>query len=466
MITVATAHMRKQSIFLLSFLISLSTASHLSCTVAYADKGVTTYFPSPEAPYPSPKPLSAGVSQNGPLQGGIKQESPLNPSLRLTPQYQGRVDSSAIHGGPSLNPMKGQYVPEQIRGSVHTGGTDGGISDGPVQFLGDTVRGGNNGMHGVISPISTYHRTPASGVINYIPGTSASFAGEDISQNRDNLPQHYKTVGRGVVVLDPALTVSSMPKTPAVPMFGGTMPGSALSSIQQTLQNSIQMVGPGMNTAAVVRSSLPGDNETHYVTRNGVTTAPGFEVTITPPGLTRETLGGRWSTNPPISAVPVELSAVPGTMQSQHIFTRIEPAAEVAKAGVLAQFQAGTCETWPQWYRAMARTIYTHWQMVDVCPGATKLEVTVKADHEISGRVIEFTPAADIERNVPRETQFRETAVQIVNQIGFFEVPDFPKTPNSPATNQVVFDIDLKRTVDGPTGISVVGVPAPPKSQK
>jgi hypothetical protein len=40
--------------------------------------------------------------------------------------------------------------------------------------------------------------------------------------------------------------------------------------------------------------------------------------------------------------------------------------------------------------------------------------------------------------------------------VGFFEIPDFPKPP----ANQVTFDIDLKRTVDGPTGVSIVGVPA------
>jgi hypothetical protein len=70
--------------------------------------------------------------------------------------------------------------------------------------------------------------------------------------------------------------------------------------------------------------------------------------------------------------------------------------------------------------------------------------------------LIEFIPATDVERNIPRETEFRETAVKIVDQVGFFEIPDFPKPP----ANQVTFDIDLKRTVNGPTGVSIVGVPA------
>src|ERR1700733_9781053 len=162
----------------ISLILALSAAVQLSCAAGYADKGVTDYAPSP-SPAPAPlqgsaQTLSTGVSRSGPLQGGIKEESSLNPSLRLTPQYQGRVDASKGQVGP-LKPMQGQYVPEQIRGSVHSGGSEGGISDGPVQFLGNTPRGGSTGMHGVISPISSFHSTPASGVINYIPGASTSF---------------------------------------------------------------------------------------------------------------------------------------------------------------------------------------------------------------------------------------------------------------------------------------------------
>jgi len=452
--------MCRKPILPISLILSLWAAVHLSCAPGYADKGVTDYLPSP-SPAPAAVPLqgsaqtlSTGVSRSGPLQGGIKEESSLNPSLRLTPQYQGRADAN--NGlGRSLNPMKGQYVPETIRGSVHTGGSEGGISDGPVQFLGGTPRGGNTGMHGVISPISSYQRTPASGVINYIPGSSTSFTSEGSLQSKNLMPEHYQTVGRGVVVLTPELTVSSVPRVPAIPMFGGCNRGSALSAVQ-AMQTSVQMIAPGGNTGDIIRSFLPAGDDTHYVTRHGITTAPGYEVTITPPGLSKETLGGAWSTNPTTPTSPIELRATPFPMLSQHIFNRIEPAAEVARAGVLADLQPGKCDTWPQWYRAVARSIYTHWQAVDVCPGTAKLEVTVKADHDISGQVIEFTPAADIERNVQRETEFREMAVKIVDQIGFFEIPDFPNPPSS----QVVFDIDLKRTVNGPTGISVVGVPS------
>lgn len=103
----------------------------------------------------------------------------------------------------------------------------------------------------------------------------------------------------------------------------------------------------------------------------------------------------------------------------------------------------------------MANAIYSHWQTLDVCPGTAHLEVTVQASHDVSGRVTDFTPAPDIQRNTAAETQFRETAVGAVDHVGYFEVPDFPTK-----TKEVVFDIDLKRTVDGPTGVTVVGAPA------
>ncbi len=427
----------------------LLSAFQLSCAQSYADKGVINYLPA------TPKPLegraqsfSAGSSQTAPLQGGIKEQSSLNPSLRLTPQLRGRAEGQ----GFSLHPMQGQYVPEQIRGGVHTAGSEAGISAGPVQFLGDTPRGGSPGMHGVISPISSYHSTPASGVINYIPGSSTLSVTQGGIQSQDALPKQYQTIGHGVTVLAPELTVSTMSRVMPIPMFSGGGGGGRL--VLSTMQSSsVQMIAPGMNLGNVVTNCLGGNDGPQYVTRRGVTTAPGYEVTISPPGLSKETLGGSWSTKP---TSPIELTALANPMQTQHIFNRIEPAAEIARAGVLGDLQAPKCDTWPQWYRAIAKSIYTNWQMIDVCPGTAKLEVTVKANHVISGQVIDFTPAPDIARNVPRETEFREAAVKIVNQLNFFEIPDFPNPPSE----QVVFDIDLKRTVDGPTGASVVGVPS------
>jgi hypothetical protein len=458
--------MRSKNIHSLSLILPLLLSGSATLSIAgqiclasacLASNGVTDYFPAPAPVVPSQKPLTSGVSSTGPLQGGIKSESQLNPSLRLVPQFQGQVNGNGAYGQP-MSPIRDSYTPEQIRGNVHTGGTNGGITGGPVELLGDTARGGNGKMYGLIAPISSYNRTPAHGVMNYIPGSNVTSIFSGGSRSVDTTPSHYQTIGRGVTVLSPELAVSSVPfteKRQSPSYIGGRIMGWALSSWSEEFEPTLKMIAPGIYTITNLRSSLPAPQaeETHYITKHGITTAPGYEVSITPPGQSKETLGGRWSANQP---TPVSLSAVPGTLQAQRIFTRIEPVSEMARANVLTQFQATPCDTWPQWYRVVAKAIYTRWQTADVCPGTAKLEVTIKPDHDISGRVVEFIPAGDVDRNIPRETEFRETAVKIVDQVGFFEIPDFPKPP----ANQVTFDIDLKRTVNGPTGVSIVGVPA------
>lgn len=417
---------------------------------AFGGNNVRSYFDTDEPA----KPLSSSVSQTAPLQGGIKSETMINPSLRVIPALQGRAGSQ-INYGQMQKPSVDTYVPEQIRGSVHTGGSlNGGLDDGPAMFLGGRAAGSPGGQSGVIPPISTYHRTPATGVINYIPGmdiTSTSAGGSATTQSGVS---QYKTVGRGITVLNPDLAVSTQPLPPSVGLLSsGIWPG--LKGTPEMLQATpVQMITPGTNTLASVHSDWRTHQESGYKTSHGITTAPGFEVTITPPGMTQETLGGRWSTNPPL---PRGLSAVPGVLQLPKTFTRITPITESGRGTVFTQAQpTRLCTDWPQWYREVGKTIYTRWQTANVCPGAAKMEVTVMADHNISARVLDYTAAPDMARDIPMETQFRETAVQIVNHIGFFEIPDFP----SPGTDKVVFEIDLKRSVDGPTGVSFVGMPS------
>ncbi len=367
------------------------------------------------------------------LQGGVKNESHLNPSLQLTPGFRGTAEYGLRPSTPNASDG-----PVQYKGNVRIGSplsAAAQTNNSPTELLGGSIRGAAGGMQGIILPISSYNRTPAGGVINYVPGSYLT------------APEHYKTIGRGVTVLAPELAVSAMPTM--MPALLG--PGKfASGTVGQMLQ--IQMIAPGVNTTGNIKATVPS-SDAGYITRRGVTTAAGYEVSITPPGMSKETLGGRWSTK---GALPLSLSAVPGTLQSQRIFTRIEPAGEIAHAGLLTQLQANrTCTSWPEWYRAVARSIYSGWQTADVCPGIAKLEVTVKADHEISGRVIDFIAADGMARNIPRETAFRETSVKTVNRTGYFEIPDFPDSK----VKQVVFDIDLKRTVDGPTGVTVVPGP-------
>lgn len=437
------------------------------CNTCLASDYVQSYFDPPEPAGSSSsagslngsvnanynRPLTTGIIRSGALQGGIKSESSINPSLRVIPQFGGRAAGQGAYLRPGL-PRSDEFAPVQYKGGVRAGGPLSGAEEdnGPAIYYGDTARG-NTGrfLHGVIPPISTYVRTPANGVINYGPASSylPSVVGTDHLE--DPAPAHYKTVGRGITVLAPELSVSElpMPKSPGQPECA-----------------AVTMIRPGMggftsamNTCGIVRTAMANNTpsavaEPHYITRGGVTALPGYEVTITPPGLAKETLGGLWSAHD-AGPAPSSLMATARPITAQPMYTRAEPVSNMATAALLPQFAAGRkCTDWGDWYRTVARAIYSRWQTADVCPGTAKLEVTVKADHDITARVIDFVPAADIERNVPKETEFRETSVRIVDNIGFFEIPDFPGQQD-----QVVFDIDLKRTVDGPTGVSVVGFP-------
>ncbi len=77
--------------------------------------------------------------------------------------------------------------------------------------------------------------------------------------------------------------------------------------------------------------------------------------------------------------------------------------------------------------------------------------MVVTRDRDISCQLIDFTPAPDIKRDVAAETLFRESAVKAVNMVTKFEIPDLPPLD----TDKVVFDLDLKRVVDGPIGVDV-----------
>lgn len=399
---------------------------------------------------PRARPLTSGVARTGPLQGGIKSETSINPSLRVTPVYGGRVGAQGGYLKP-LRPTEDGTEPVQYKGGVRVGGPlDADIeSGGPTMYSGSNSHGRH--IQGVIAPISSYRKTPANGVIDYGPATG--YLPSTNNMQAMEAPPHYQTVGRGVTVLSKELVVEHMPVV--MPFGPGNLP--YVQMIRPSMSSTIgYLFSPGSDghTSSTVATS----SDSHYITRGGVTSLPGYEVTISPPGLEKQTLGGVWSANYPAPAnAPKSLMANAGLLSPQRLFTRAEPVTNMARANMLSQFASGNnkCTNWGDWYRTVADAIYSRWQNLDVCPGTSKLEVTVKADHEISARVVEFVPAADIDRNVPRETEFRETSVRIVNNIGFFEIPDFP----APQTEQVVFNIDLKRTVDGPTGVSIAGFP-------
>ncbi|HMX45378.1 MAG TPA: hypothetical protein PKC93_05465, partial [Candidatus Obscuribacter sp.] len=68
-------------------------------------------------------------------------------------------------------------------------------------------------------------------------------------------------------------------------------------------------------------------------------------------------------------------------------------------------------------------------------------------------QVVDFIPAEDVRRDVQVETNFRQTALKAANSVQTYDIPGFPPGSNN---KSVSFDIELKRTADGPTGFSIL----------
>jgi hypothetical protein len=121
---------------------------------------------------------------------------------------------------------------------------------------------------------------------------------------------------------------------------------------------------------------------------------------------------------------------------------------------------------WNEWYQNVARAIYQVWQQEQVCPGTATVRTTVFAGQEVDSQIFEFKPAADLKRDAPAESFFRDAALKSVNSIDKSAVCLFPADQHP---KKVVFDIQLTRLVDGPAGCEVVHThqnPAMSASQK
>lgn len=198
---------------------------------AAASNNVQSYMDTEPQSQPQARPLSGAVIRSGPLQGGIKSETSINPSLRVTPVYGGRVGAQGGYLKP-LRPTEDGIEPVQYKGGVRVGGPlDAGIeSGGPTMYSGSN----SNGRHiqGVIPPISSYIKTPANGVIDYGPSTGY-LPSTNGMQTLEAAPPHYQTVGRGVTVLSKELVVEHMPVV--MPFGPGNVP-------------FVQMIRPSMSS--------------------------------------------------------------------------------------------------------------------------------------------------------------------------------------------------------------------------
>jgi hypothetical protein len=258
------------------------------------------------------------------------------------------------------------------------------------------------------------------------------------------------------------------------------VPGYDVTSISQIAGAASAItarVGPGVAAYApqyevhkiiVTSQTLPYDPTS--VTQRGVTSwAPGYEVSVTSrnkgvvvwtpgyelsrlvPGAIKETLSGLWHSG--LSTPP--LIASQGVLpQPQFAKVLVGTSPLVATGLLLPQLRAQALEkiSWDEWYKRVARAIYCRWQYAEVGPGIATVRMVVTKDRDISCQLIDFQPATDIKRDAVAETFFRESALKAVRMVTKFEIPELP-TPL--VSDKVVFDLDLKRVVDGPVGVDV-----------
>ncbi len=399
------------------------------------------------------------------LQGGVKDESPLNSSLKVFPgsTLNKQTPTFAPNSPNGLQPSplniqqfsgnqhfaNGQRVNDRVPQSAHT------VFQQPH----------------VIPPISSYIRTPRNGVMSWVPGYGASVTSTQ-TQSSYSVPGHqvYSATHNGVTSYAPGYAVSQMSsKTgitshPAVSVFashGGITTYAPGYSVTEVKTDSIANHGGNTGLSPIesrngISSWMPGHSVAIATSRNGVVCWDNSkQVTVSTPGVIKTTLGGLWYTPTQTTA----LRGTPGKLFPTPMFC--EPVVGpmdrplVATGLLMPQFQRAGMDgniSWDQWYKSVGRSIYDAWQNADVGPGIATVRVTVTKDRDLSCQVVDFAPAPYVSRDIPLETNFRETAVRCVNLVSKYEIPEFPKAST---LKQVTFDVEMKRTVDGTSGFGL-----------
>lgn len=391
------------------------------------------------------------------LEGGLKEDESLRNRLRV------------IKGIPDSLP--GNQFPlqvEQFRGSrsINSRMPPSWSAPAPVQNWDHYGRP----IGGSIPPISSYTLTPRNGVTTYQPGLEMTpttrngvmtfSPGYSISGSSYGGISH----GNGITTFDTAYDVSSattrsgvtswIPGWGSIAGLGGNISGW-MSSAPFSFHGVTSYLKGDDSTiySATVNTNQAGTSEYMSTSRNGVTCwSPGWEVQISSAGLTKETLGGLWSAPGGVRRDP-GLIATTEALPAPQYFAQpvVGEGPLMARAQTMPGIEVGVV-TWEQWYKTVARAIYSRWRYAEVAPGVAKVRVTVLRNREMAARVVDFVPVLGVDRDADNEKTFREAALKAVNGVASYEIPPFPKGEDSP---QVSFDVEMKRTVEGDAGFDV-----------
>lgn len=409
---------------------------------------------------------SEGQSSGIVLQGGIKDDAPLQSSIKVIREKE--------------DPKAGRPRAEIPR-------RDNDADDGPVQYPlqpGSGTPGSGRGVGGVIPPISTYTETSSSsalrtaprrvegppsvrGVTSYVPGqevnkvTTTSSSGGLFRQNRNTWStselsfQSSKRVQEDTSIgLRGALLGSGQRWLAPLSRAGVTSYDSSYEAniVTGSESNFSKSLSTSFNRR-VESSSTPPYRVSISAPRNGIVCwEPGYEVTAVSRGLRKETIGGLYFV--PANDFVTPLKATPNTLKPDRIYA--QPIVMLdhplrATAGGAYGTSCGGGGAWDEWYNDIAKAIYRRWQNAEVGPGIAKVRVLVR-ERKMYTQLTEFVPAPFVDRDTVAESQFRTSALAAVNDVSYYEIPEFPALPER---STVTFDAVLNRTVDGPLGCEV-----------
>jgi hypothetical protein len=389
-------------------------------------------------------PCSAGAQPAGngvggipaPLQGGIKQGAPLRPALIYD---KGGLSGSAS----SAKPFSLDANVDQFKGGGHLGGSSFNVEQiAPRTPIVMPTR------RGVIPPISSYRLMPGASTVWYAPGTAAPVelrpadsASSYAARAGVNEPGYSLTAVQG----RRGFSVDRTDWLTLVPL--GRAGVTCWSSEYAVFYNSVQTARSWQNvwslTSAVAGKTTDAEVEVvrPQVAKEGVIAwAPGYEISVKRDTWSKETLGGAWSAPAdvtPLLATAKRIALTDRPLQGKGFLS-----------GSMLNANAGLLSA-DQWYERVSQTIYARWKNADVGPGQANMHVTVMRDGRISGYISEFVSLTE-QHDLSAEAAFKDAALRAVDSVYPNELPPFP---TSFSQSRIEFDMQLKRTVDGPGGV-------------
>jgi hypothetical protein len=178
--------------------------------------------------------------------------------------------------------------------------------------------------------------------------------------------------------------------------------------------------------------------------RNGIMTwGPGYSTAIVPPShFSSLETNLNWS-NQKVNANRIGLQQPPAMPQLKAIEMTL-PEAKVAPPA-----------NWDEWYERVAHAIYGQWkQQSAVGPGNATVLITAYRTHDVDCKIEDFTPAADVKRDLNAETRFRDASLRSVSSLSRDPLWEFPIGQNQP--KKIVFDMQFKHGVGEAAGCEVV----------